>query len=219
MSDYQHHRLRTFVARLATLLDSQPDEATLLRQGSGWLAELIRHDDWLDEAFTQPRPAALPAVPAARRFAATLFGGQLRLGAGPTHAGARPPRLGPDRHAARRRVFAAVRLHHRWPARFTARGRAASLGARRSGSSVTPHRRHPPGQQRLRRPAVHQHPRLRCQHRRGSACCLQCRRRRETLHLRLQQPLVAQYLGPVENNHDLHNRFYPSFRPGYRRNC
>ncbi len=39
MSDYQHHRLRTFVARLATLLDSQPDEATILRQGSGWLAE------------------------------------------------------------------------------------------------------------------------------------------------------------------------------------
>ncbi|MBS0898261.1 cysteine dioxygenase [Pantoea sp. SGAir0430] len=56
MSDYQQHRLRTFVARLATLLDSQPDEATILRQGSGWLAELIRHDDWLDEAFTQPHP-------------------------------------------------------------------------------------------------------------------------------------------------------------------
>lgn len=57
MSDYQHHRLRDFVHNLATLLDQQPDETTILQQGSVWLGELIRHDDWLDEAYSQPHPA------------------------------------------------------------------------------------------------------------------------------------------------------------------
>ena len=56
MSGLQHHRLRTFVGKLAQLLDSQPDEQTLLQRGSLWLGELVRHDDWLDEAFTQPHP-------------------------------------------------------------------------------------------------------------------------------------------------------------------
>ncbi|QGY30065.1 cysteine dioxygenase [Pantoea cypripedii] len=56
MSELQHHRLRTFVSHLAQLLDSQPDEHTILQRGSSWLSELIRHDDWLDEAFTQPHP-------------------------------------------------------------------------------------------------------------------------------------------------------------------
>ncbi|MGK3125579.1 cysteine dioxygenase [Candidatus Pantoea formicae] len=56
MSGYQHHRLRDFVSHLATLLDTKPDEATVLQRGSAWLGELIRHDDWLDEAYTQPHP-------------------------------------------------------------------------------------------------------------------------------------------------------------------
>lgn len=56
MSGYQHHRLRDFVSHLATLLDAKPDEATVLQRGSAWLGELIRHDDWLDEAYTQPHP-------------------------------------------------------------------------------------------------------------------------------------------------------------------
>lgn len=56
MSQYQHQRLRDFVANLANLLDTQPEEATLLQRGSAWLSELIRHDDWLDDAFTQPHP-------------------------------------------------------------------------------------------------------------------------------------------------------------------
>ncbi|MDO6405017.1 cysteine dioxygenase [Pantoea phytobeneficialis] len=56
MSELQHHRLRTFVGNLAQLLDSHPDEQSLLQRASAWLAELIHHDDWLDEAFTQPHP-------------------------------------------------------------------------------------------------------------------------------------------------------------------
>ena len=56
MSGYRHHRLRDFVSHLATLLDTKPDEATVLQRGSAWLGELIRHDDWLDEAYTQPHP-------------------------------------------------------------------------------------------------------------------------------------------------------------------
>lgn len=56
MSELQHHRLRTFVGNLAQLLDSHPDEQSLLQRASTWLGELIRHDDWLDEAFTQPHP-------------------------------------------------------------------------------------------------------------------------------------------------------------------
>ncbi len=56
MSHYQHHRLRDFVANLANLLDTKPEEATVLQRGSEWLGELIRHDDWLDDAFTQPHP-------------------------------------------------------------------------------------------------------------------------------------------------------------------
>src|SRR5690606_40065738 len=41
-----------------------------------------------------PRPAVLPAVPAARRPARTLLGGELRLGTGPAHADPRPHGLG-----------------------------------------------------------------------------------------------------------------------------
>lgn len=56
MSDLQHHRLRDFVAQLAALLDQQPDEAAILERGSALLRPLLQHDDWLDEAFTQPHP-------------------------------------------------------------------------------------------------------------------------------------------------------------------
>ena len=56
MSELQHQRLRTFVGNLAQLFDSHPDEQTLLHQGGLWLEELVRHDDWLDDTFTQPHP-------------------------------------------------------------------------------------------------------------------------------------------------------------------
>ncbi|WP_434771609.1 cysteine dioxygenase [Pseudomonas entomophila] len=49
-------RLRHFIDRLATLLDAQPDETTLLDRGQGLLADLVRHDDWLPEDLAQPDP-------------------------------------------------------------------------------------------------------------------------------------------------------------------
>ncbi|NIF01632.1 cysteine dioxygenase [Pantoea sp. Acro-805] len=77
MSGYQHHRLRDFVSHLATLLDTKPDEATVLQRGSAWLGELIRHDDWLDEAYTQPHPEHyqqyLLYVDAQQRFSVVSF--------------------------------------------------------------------------------------------------------------------------------------------------
>lgn len=56
MNHLHYHRLRGFVAQLAALLDQQPDEATILERGSELLRPLLLHDDWLDEAFTQPHP-------------------------------------------------------------------------------------------------------------------------------------------------------------------
>ena len=50
------HRLRDFVQQLAILLDGQPGEAEILRQGGTLLAQLVAHDDWLPEPFAQPDP-------------------------------------------------------------------------------------------------------------------------------------------------------------------
>ena len=49
-------RLRTFLQRLAALVERVPGTAELLPQGRELLAELVRHDDWLPEAFAQPHP-------------------------------------------------------------------------------------------------------------------------------------------------------------------
>jgi predicted metal-dependent enzyme (double-stranded beta helix superfamily) len=49
-------RLRDFVQKLARLLAQQPAEATLLAEGRTLLADLVRHDDWLPDAFAQPDP-------------------------------------------------------------------------------------------------------------------------------------------------------------------
>lgn len=56
MSEPQHHRLRDFVGSLAELLETKPAERDLLQQGSLLLKQLIRHDDWLPEPFSQPSP-------------------------------------------------------------------------------------------------------------------------------------------------------------------
>ncbi len=47
-------RLRQFIGELATLLDSRPDESTLLTQAHPLLAELVRQDDWLPEDCAAP---------------------------------------------------------------------------------------------------------------------------------------------------------------------
>ena len=47
-------RLRGFVIALGRLIDQQPDEPRVLREGGALLAALIAHDDWLPDAFAQP---------------------------------------------------------------------------------------------------------------------------------------------------------------------
>jgi predicted metal-dependent enzyme (double-stranded beta helix superfamily) len=49
-------RLRGFVLALAELVGAQPDEPTLRQRGSALLADLVRHDDWLPDAYAQPDP-------------------------------------------------------------------------------------------------------------------------------------------------------------------
>ncbi|MDT9643304.1 cysteine dioxygenase [Pseudomonas sp. JV245A] len=49
-------RLRDFIAALAELLDSHPDEARVLDQGAALLHQLVSQDDWLPAAFAQPDP-------------------------------------------------------------------------------------------------------------------------------------------------------------------
>ena len=46
-------RLRAFVIALGRLIDLQPDEPRVLREGAALLAALVAHDDWLPEAFAQ----------------------------------------------------------------------------------------------------------------------------------------------------------------------
>ena len=50
------HRLRTFIDGLASLLDQQPEEPTILEQGADLLRQLVSHDDWLPAEFAQPDP-------------------------------------------------------------------------------------------------------------------------------------------------------------------
>ena len=49
-------RLRSFLQRLAALVEQTADAQTLLPQGQALLAELVAHDDWLPDAFAQPHP-------------------------------------------------------------------------------------------------------------------------------------------------------------------
>jgi predicted metal-dependent enzyme (double-stranded beta helix superfamily) len=49
-------RLRGFVMNLAELVDSARDESAVLDAGTGLLAQLVAHDDWLPDAFAVPHP-------------------------------------------------------------------------------------------------------------------------------------------------------------------
>jgi predicted metal-dependent enzyme (double-stranded beta helix superfamily) len=49
--------LRTFVGRIAALVDSTTDEGTILDAGGTLLAELVRRDDWLPGEFALPDTA------------------------------------------------------------------------------------------------------------------------------------------------------------------
>ncbi|ODV41219.1 cysteine dioxygenase [Cupriavidus sp. UYMMa02A] len=48
--------LREFITGLTALLDQQPDEPRILREGGALLARLVARDDWLPDAFAQPHP-------------------------------------------------------------------------------------------------------------------------------------------------------------------
>ena len=47
-------RLRDFVQAFTALVNESDDEAHLLDAGEVLLADLIRHDDWLPEAYSEP---------------------------------------------------------------------------------------------------------------------------------------------------------------------
>ncbi|MET0542332.1 MAG: cysteine dioxygenase [Variovorax sp.] len=48
--------LRAFVAAFGRLIDAQPDEARILREGGALLRGLVAHDDWLPDAYARPDP-------------------------------------------------------------------------------------------------------------------------------------------------------------------
>ena len=70
-------RLRTFVARIASLLDDAAPEAELLEAGGASLRDLVAHDDWLPEAFARPNPERyqqyLLHVDSQQRFSVVSF--------------------------------------------------------------------------------------------------------------------------------------------------
>ncbi|RAS19475.1 cysteine dioxygenase [Paraburkholderia bryophila] len=70
-------RLRTFVGRIASLVDAAAPEAQLLDAGAAALRELIAHDDWLPDAFAQPDPERyqqfLLHADSAQRFSVVSF--------------------------------------------------------------------------------------------------------------------------------------------------
>lgn len=50
------HKLRDFVVAFTRLIDRDPPEAEALAEGRGLLADLVREDDWLPDAYAQPHP-------------------------------------------------------------------------------------------------------------------------------------------------------------------
>jgi len=50
-------RLRDFVTSFAQLLATGPEEPVVLARGAELLAALVRHDDWLPDAYAEPDPA------------------------------------------------------------------------------------------------------------------------------------------------------------------
>lgn len=48
------NRLRTFIDKLATLLEQQHEEPVVLERGADLLRQLVSHDDWLPDACAQP---------------------------------------------------------------------------------------------------------------------------------------------------------------------
>jgi predicted metal-dependent enzyme (double-stranded beta helix superfamily) len=49
-------KLLTFVQDITRLLETRPDEATILVEGKKLVATLVASDEWLPEAFARPHP-------------------------------------------------------------------------------------------------------------------------------------------------------------------
>jgi predicted metal-dependent enzyme (double-stranded beta helix superfamily) len=49
-------KLQHFVERIAEIVDTAPDESTILHEGARALAGLVAQDDWLPHAVAQPSP-------------------------------------------------------------------------------------------------------------------------------------------------------------------
>lgn len=55
--DLNHNRFRNFVARFTRLVESAGNnEAQIHHDGEALLADLVRNDDWLPDAYAQPHP-------------------------------------------------------------------------------------------------------------------------------------------------------------------
>ncbi len=52
----QNEKLLTFVQGMSRLLQRNPTEPTILKEGAELLATLVQKDDWLPEMFTQAHP-------------------------------------------------------------------------------------------------------------------------------------------------------------------
>jgi 3-mercaptopropionate dioxygenase len=49
-------RLRAFVQSFTRLIDAAPDEQRIFTDGKALLSDLVRHDDWLPDAFAEAHP-------------------------------------------------------------------------------------------------------------------------------------------------------------------
>lgn len=118
MAEKNAHRLREFLAGLATLIDNQTNEAQILEQGSALLRNLIQHDDWLDEVYTVPHPQHyqqyLLYADARQRFSVVSFV------------------WGPGQQTP-------IHDHRVWGLIGMLRGAEVSQGWQRSASGLTPH--------------------------------------------------------------------------------
>ena len=165
-------RLRQFIGELATLLDSRPDESTLLAQAHPcWPSWCARTTGCRKTAPAPIHSATNSTCCMSTHGSASRWSAS--SGAGPDHTGTRSSGLGPDRHAR----GAEYSQPYAFDAGASASQRSPSTpGARRGRSAVATHWRRAPGEQRLQRPNIHQYPRLRRQYRCGTACRVQRRR-------------------------------------------
>jgi hypothetical protein len=188
------HRLTDFVGALGRLIDQTGDEAADPGRGRRLLAGLIARDDWLPDAYASPTRSRyqqyLLHCDSRERFSVVSFvwgPGQ----ATPIHDHTVWGLVGVLRGAELSQRFARNGEPSPPPAPSIDWSAARSRRSRPRSATST-------GDQRLRRPRLDQHPRLRRQYRRRAALDLRRRRPAQAVRLRLRQHHPAQPLGPLE---------------------